>query len=203
MRRFPVVVLTAVVLTLPSVSSVGAASSPYPATLKLQRGLTMSRAVRALPWGTTLTTAQARWVTLRSPTSTVEWGVWRQDGASPEFPVRSLDGGAHWTTAGPLLATDWAGGGIFYPTRVISEGSSAAVFVSGAVIDLTVDAGHHWYQYVNGADNWSITKHAVAGGVISLRVSPATYASLPKASYAIYVLDLAQLQWRRVAQSLS
>ena len=75
--------------------------------------------------------------------------------------------------------------------------------VSNAVIDVTVDAGHHWYQYVNGADDWNITGQAASGGGIEIRVGPASYANLPKASYAVYRLDLAHLRWRSVAQSLS
>ncbi len=74
--------------------------------------------------------------------------------------------------------------------------------VSNAVIDVTVDAGRHWYQYVNGADNWSFSRYTVSGG-IGLRVGPASYATLPKASYAIYVLNLVHLRWVRIAQSLS
>jgi hypothetical protein len=85
---------------------------------------------------------------------------------------------------------------------VISEGSSAVVMVSNAVIDVTTDGGHQWYQYLNAYDNWSITAHAVSGGGIGLRIGPASYSSLPKASYAIYVLDVARHRWRRTGQSL-
>jgi hypothetical protein len=93
------------------------------------------------------------------------------------------------------------GGGIYYVNRVISESSSAVVMVSNAVIDLTTDGGHQWYQYLNTADNWLITAHAVSGG-IGLRIGPASYSSLPKSSYAIYVLDVAHHRWRRTGQSL-
>jgi hypothetical protein len=163
----------------------------------------MSYATRALPWGTILTASQARWVTMRSSGTTFSWGVWKPSGGPPQFPVRSTDSGAHWTAAGPQLATDWVGGGIYYVNRVIPVSPSAVVMVSNAVIDVTVDAGRQWYQYVNTADIWSITRHVVNGGGIDLRVGPASYALLPKASYAIYALDLVHLRWRRIAQSLS
>src|SRR6202030_31179 len=97
-------------------------SSPYPATLPMQRGLSMSNAVPAEAWGTVLTPGQAKWVKLTTSGPGVEWGVWKQHGGPAQFPVRSIDGGAHWMAAGPLLATDWVGGGIFYVTRVIPEG---------------------------------------------------------------------------------
>lgn len=202
MARLPLLLSCAVVLVTSFAPEVGASSSPYPATLKIQHGLAMSNAVRALPFGTKLTASEARWIKFRSAGYGVEWGVWKQAGGPPQFPVRSVDGGAHWTVAGPLLATDWVGGGIFYITRVIPEGPSAVAMVSGAVIDVTVDAGRLWYQYVNGADNWSFTSHPVSSH-IGLRVGPASYSLLPKASYAIYVLDVVHLQWRRIAQSLS
>ncbi len=187
----------------------GASSSPYPAVLKVQRGLAMSKFTRALPWGSTLSAAESQWVRIRSTGLAYRWGVWKKDGGPSEFPVRnvypvnSLDSGSHWTAAGPQLATDWAGGSIYYITRVIPVSPSAVVMVSNAVIDVTVDAGRHWYQYVNGYDNWSITGHTVTGGGIEIRVGPASYATLPKASYAIYALDLVHLQWRKIAQSLS
>jgi hypothetical protein len=180
----------------------GATSSPYPATLTMQRGLTESATAHTLPWGTTLTAAQARRVTLRSSGTTYRWGVWKEYAGPGQFPVRSVDGGAHWTAAGPQLATDWAGGGIYFVSNVISESSSSVMMVSNAVIDVTTDGGHQWYQYLNGADNWLIAAHAVSGGGIGLRVSPASYATLPKTSYALYVLDVAHHQWRRTVQSL-
>jgi len=202
MRRVHYVACATLVLAVFSATLAGAASSPYPATLTMQRGLTESAAGHALPWGTSLTAAQARRVTLRSSGPTYRWGVWKEYAGPGQFPVRSIDGGAHWTAAGPQLATDWAGGAIYFVTRVISESSSAVVMVSNAVIDVTTDGGHQWYQYLNGADNWSIAARAVSGGGIGLRVSPASYATLPKASYALYVLDVAHHQWRRTGQSL-
>jgi hypothetical protein len=205
MRRIREVACTVLVLVALSVTAAGAASSPYPATLTMQRGLAESHFVRALPlpWGTTLTAADARWVTLKSSRGTDRWGVWKWHGGPAEFPVRSTDGGAHWTAAGPILASDTAGGAIFYINRVIPESSSAVVMVSNAVIDVSTDRGHQWYQYLNGADNWVMAAYAVHGGGIGLRIGPASYATLPKASYAIYVLNVARHQWHRTMQSLS
>jgi len=202
MRGSKYVACATLVLAAFSVTVAGAASSPYPATLTMQRGLTESAAGHALPWGTTLTAAQARWVRFESLGTTYRWAVWKEGGSPGQFPVRSIDGGAHWIAAGPQLATDWAGGGIYFINRVIAESSSAVVMVSNAVIDITTDGGHQWYQYLNAYDNWSITAHAVKGGGIGLRIGPASYSSLPKASYAIYVLDVAHHQWRRTGQSL-
>jgi hypothetical protein len=180
----------------------GAASSPYPATLTMQRGLTESATGHALPWETTLSAAQARRVTLSSSGPTYRWGVWKEYAGPDQFPVRSVDGGARWTAAGPQLATDWAGGSLYLVSKVISESSSSVVMVSNSVIDVTTDGGHQWYQYLNAADNWSIAAHAVSGGGIGLRVGPTSYATLPNASYALYVLDVAHHKWRRTGQSL-
>jgi hypothetical protein len=179
-----------------------AASSPYPATLKMQRGLSQSATGQALPWGTALTAVQARRVTLKSSGSTYRWGVWKEHAGPGQFPVRSVDGGVHWTAAGPQLATDWAGGSLYFVSKVIPESSSSVVMVSNSIIDVTTDGGHQWYQYLNTADNSSITGHAVGGGGIGLRIGPASYALLPKASYAFYVLDVAHHLWRRISQSL-
>jgi hypothetical protein len=202
MRRGRSVAGAALVLAVFSVTVAGAASSPYPVTLTMQRGLTESAAGHALPWGTKLTAAQARWVTLRSSGLIYRWGVWKENGGPGTFPVRSTDAGAHWMAAGPQLATDWAGGSLYYVSKVISESSSAVVMVSNSIIDVTTDSGHQWYQYINTADNWSITAHTVSGGGTGLRIGPASYSTLPKASYAIYVLDVAHHQWHRTGQSL-
>ncbi|MGA9078116.1 MAG: hypothetical protein WB383_07285 [Acidimicrobiales bacterium] len=203
MRSIREVAGMVLLLVVLSVAGAGAASSPYPATLTMHRGLTMSYFVRALPWGTALTAAQARWVTLTSSGRTDRWGVWKEDGGPPEFPVRSTDGGARWTTAGPLLATDWVGGGTYMITKVISEGSSAVVMVSDGVIDVSTDSGRQWYQWANAAGGWVMAAYAVPGGGIGLRISSSIYPRLPKTSYAIYVLNVAHHQWHRTMQSLS
>jgi hypothetical protein len=184
-------------------TAAGAASSPYPATLTMQRGLFESHGVPALPWGATLTAAQARWVTVKSSGRTDRWGVWKEDGGPAEFPVRSTDGGARWTAAGPLLSTDFVGGSMFMVYKVIPEGSSVVVMVGDVVIDVSTDSGRQWYQYVNGGGGWVMAAYAVPGGGIGLRISPASHAGLPKGSYAIYVLNVAHHQWHRTMQSLS
>ena len=201
-RRVCSVVGVAVVLTVFSVIPVVAASSPYPAQLTMQRGLTLSATGRALRWGVQLTAAQSRWVTIKSSGPTDRWGVWQAKGGPAQFPVRSIDGGAHWAAAGPQLASDWAGGSLYYITKVIGGGSSTVVMVSNAIIDVTTDGGRLWYQYLHTDANWSITAHVVSGGEMGLRIGPAKGAALPKASYALYGLDVARHRWYRTAQSL-
>ena len=180
------------------------APSPYPATLPMSRGLTFSNMSHHLAWGTALAAAQVRWVKLKDgrPDDS-EWGVWDPSGYPNTYPVRSTDGGATWTAAGPQLASDWAGGGIFYVTRVIAESSTAVVMVSDATIDVTVDGGHQWYQYTNGAGGWTMTPCSAAAGSICLRISPAHGTMLlPRASYADYLLDVAHHSWHRIWQTL-
>ncbi len=101
-----------------------------------------------------------------------------------------------------MLATDWAGGSLYYVKKVFAESRAAVVMVSSSIIDVTTNGGHLWYQYLNAADNWIITAHIVAAGVIAIRVSPASYAQLPKGSYAIYIFDAPRHEWRRTQQSL-
>ncbi len=201
-RRTDCVACAILALAVFSSTAASATSSPYPATLSMRRGLSQSSTNPALPWGTTLTSLQAKQVTLKSSGPTFRWGVWKKDGGPDTFPVRSTDSGAHWTEAGPQLATDWAGGSLFYVSKVIPESSTSVVMVSNAIIDVTTDSGHQWYQYLNTADDWSITGHEVSGRGIGLRIGPASYALLPKASYAFYVLDVARHQWHRTAQLL-
>src|ERR1700689_1943383 len=118
-------------------SAVGAKSSPYPATLKMQHGLYEGGGhLPAPPWGKVIPASQSRWITIKSAAATDEWGVWRPNGDGGLYPVRSLDGGVHWRAAGPLLATDWAGGGIYYVNKVIPDGPSSVVMLSNAVIDV-------------------------------------------------------------------
>ena len=193
-----IIAITVVVLVGPSTTM----KSPYPKTLPLQRGMTFDTIAPARPWGTVLYASQAQTVTLISVKSKAEWGVWQAPNSAPTFPVRSIDGGAHWTIAGPLLASDWAGGSLYYITRVIPESSQAVIMVSNAVIDVTVDGGHVWYQYLHPASNWKITGQAQKDNAIELRVSPARFSELPEGSYATYVLDLSHLQWRRSSQSI-
>lgn len=179
------------------------AAAPFPAALPAHAGLSHQSLVRPAQWGTRLPVSQDKWIKVRSTRATVEWGVCQQGGRPPTFPVRSTDGGHTWHLAGPLLATDWAGGSIYYVHRVISEGATAVVMVSNAVIDVTTDSGHHWYQYLNPADNWSITGASVSGGGIAIRVSPASNSSLPKSDFAVYRFDVSQHRWNRVSESVA
>jgi hypothetical protein len=181
-----------------------AKTSPYPATLKMRRGMYeggIDVQVRALPWGTILPATQLRWIEIKSPIASVEWGVWRVNGDGGLFPVRSIDGGAHWRAAGPMLATDWVGGGIYFVNKVIPDGPSAIVMVSNAVIDVSTDRGRHWYQYLNPASDWIISNETVSVS-IGIRIRPFPDGDLPKASYATYVLNDTRHEWVRTGQSV-
>lgn len=203
MKRLVLSLACVVTVAVTVAPMAGASPSPYPRTLPLQRGLTMSKYGRALPWGTTIPFSQTRWVVIKSSGPAYRWGVWQMNGGPAQYPVRSIDGGVRWTAAGPQLATDWAGGSLYYVTKTIAESSSSVVMVSNSIIDVTVDGGRQWFQYLYAAGDWSINRHSVAGG-ISIRVSPPSWATaLPHGSYAIYNLDLAHFRWNRVEQSLS
>ncbi len=200
-RRINHFVPVALVAAVCSATVAGAATSPYPLTLSMQKGLTESSAGHALPLGTELAAPQEHWLKFATTGATYRWAVWDKSGGPAQYPVRSTDGGRHWSAAGPQLATDWAGGGIYFVDRVIAESASTVVMVSNAVIDVTTDGGHRWFQYLNAYDNWSMTAYAIHGAV-GLRIGPASYSSLPKASFAIYSLDTVHHQWHRMRLSL-
>jgi hypothetical protein len=200
MRRINFVVVGAIVLTATFLNVAGAATSLYPATLRMQHGMYESNTGHALPWGTMLTAAESRWVILKSSGSLDRWGVWKEHGTAGQLPVRSTDGGAHWMAAGPQLASDWAGGGIYYVSKVISEGLTSVVMVSNAVIDVTTDGGRQWYQYLNSASDWIISGQVVKGG-IGPHIRPFPDGDLAKGSYANYVLDISHHEWLRTRQS--
>jgi hypothetical protein len=182
-------------------NSVAGAKASFPATLKMRRGLYDGGGDnRALPWGTVLPAAQSRWVSLKSSGPAGEWGVWRPNGELGMFPVRSIDGGAQWTSAGPQLATDWAGGGIYFVNHVIAEGPSSAVMVSNAVIDVATDGGRQWYQYLNTASDWIIGSQAVSLS-IGLRIHMFPDGQFAKRGYATYVLNATRHEWVRTGES--
>ncbi len=192
----------AMLVSVLPVAVANATTSPFPLTLRMQHGMLFSHAVTNEPkWGTQLSAAQARWVTISSPAGRDRWGVWRLNGMSETFPVRSVNGGATWREAGPMLATDWVGGSLYYVSKVFSEGPAAVVMVSNSVIDVSTDAGRQWYQYLNSADTWDIASYS-ASGAIELRISGASYSQVPKGRYALYVLDAARHQWHRIRQSI-
>jgi hypothetical protein len=202
MREVRSVAGAVLVLVVFSMTVAHATSSSYPVTLTMQHGLADPFPNNGPSWGTKLTTAQNRRITLKSSGLTYKWGVWKKNEGAATYPVRSTDGGINWMVAGPQLATDWAGGGIYFISRVIPESPSSVVMVNTAVIDVTTDGGRHWFQYLNPASDWMITAHYVSGSGISLRIGPASNSMLPKASYAIYVLDVTHHQWHRITQSL-
>jgi hypothetical protein len=200
-RVVPTVV--AVLVVAFAVSLASAAAAPYPSALTMQHGLLFSNAVSNIPkWGTELTAAEVRWVTIKSVGGIDRWGVWKIGGESETVAVRSVNGGATWRVAGPMLATDWVGGGLYYVSKVFGEGLNTVVMVSNSVIDVSTDGGRQWYQYLNSADNWNMTPYSSAG-VIELRISGASYSQLPKGDYALYDLNAKSHQWRRTIEKLS
>jgi hypothetical protein len=203
MRKYLAPFCLGLTLAVASVPVAAASSSPYPSKLAMQAGLLFSESAHPAPrWGTLLTAAQARWVTIKSSGTSYRWGVWKLDGLVATFPVRSVDGGVTWRVAGPQLATDWAGGSLYDVGKVFPESPNTVVMVSNSVIDVTTDGGRHWYQDMNAADNWSINRHSNDAG-ISIRIGATKYSSnLPKDSYAVYDLNVASHQWIRVSESL-
>jgi hypothetical protein len=183
-------------------SSVGVGkTSPYPATLKMRLGMYEGGGhLPALPWGRLIPAKQSRWINIKS-SGIEEWGLWRLNGDGGLYPVRSMDGGVRWRAAGPLLATDWAGGGIYYVGKVISDGPTSVVMVSNAVIDVTTDGGRRWYQYLNPASDWIISGQPVSVS-IGIRIRPFPDGDLPKGSYATYVLNDARHAWVRTSESV-
>lgn len=173
--------------------------SSYPAVLPMEPGLSQSTIERAMPFGTVLSSAQTASVRLVSTSGSCRWGVLQAGHGAAMFPVKSVNGGSRWTAAGPLLAADWAGGSIYFVTKVFSVSSSVVVMVSNAVIDLTTDGGRQWFQYVQPGDDWSMTVHTLAGGLSYLSVRPTSYSTLPKGSYALYVFDRASDRWSRTS----
>jgi hypothetical protein len=182
--------------------SVAGTKASFPATLKMRRGLYDGGSDNpALPWGTAVPAAQSRWIKVKSSGPIDEWGVWRPNGDGGLFPVRSNDGGAHWAAAGPQLATDWVGGGIYYVNKVIAEGPSSVVMVSNAVIDVTTDGGRHWFQYLNPASDWIISAQSVSVS-IGLRIHMFPNGQFTKRGYATYVLNATRHEWVRTGLSL-
>jgi hypothetical protein len=195
-------VVVILVASLPS-SAASATPSPYRATLTMQHGLLFSNSVNDVPKrGVQLTAAQSQWVTIKSAAGLVQWGVWRPEGNPETIAVRSVNGGATWVVAGPMLATDWVGGSLYYVSKVFSEGPGAVVMVSNSVIDVSTDGGRQWYQYLNSADNWDIALYPT-NGATELRISGASYSQLPKGSYALYVLNVAHHLWHRLRQTVT
>jgi hypothetical protein len=179
-----------------------AKTSPYPATLKMQHGMYEGGGRFPSPtWGSVIAASQSRWINIKSSRAIDEWGVWQPNGDGGLYPVRSTDGGVRWTAAGPLLATDWVGGGIYYVSKVISDGPSSVVMTNGAVIDVTTDGGHQWYQYLNPAGEWIVSGQPVSVS-IGIRIRPFPNGDLPKGSYATYVLNDARHEWVRTSESV-
>jgi hypothetical protein len=96
--------------------------------------------------------------------SGAEWTVWCTN--SSQYPVISVDGGHHWTVAGPDLSSDWAGGSLFSANSVTACSANEAA-MTGFMVDLTVDGGHTWFQFfpsAAGAGADSVTVLGCAGG---------------------------------------
>jgi hypothetical protein len=157
-------VLAAVVTTTLTGLGASATSSPFPATIKAHLWNPKPGVMGPnLPFG-------AR-VILRGPQSRicedvavagVEWSVWCDLAA--QFPVVSTDGGRQWRVAGPLVASDWAGGSMFYVSKVTAYSAEVVAMTGAGVTDTTFDGGRTWFQFATslsmvGAWKMSIVRY--------------------------------------------
>ncbi|MFI5034619.1 MAG: hypothetical protein ACHQFZ_00235 [Acidimicrobiales bacterium] len=95
----------------------------------------------------------------------VQWSVWCDQAA--QFPVVSSDGGRHWRVAGPLIANDWAGGSLFYVSKVTAFSPDVVAMTGVGVIDTTFDGGRTWHQLATSlsmAGAWRMSIVRFEGG---------------------------------------
>lgn len=169
----------------------------FPRHVPVEKGLEFSREFTFLARGTVLTPGQARGVEDVSG-SVVRWGVYHAQAS--QYPVRSRDAGRTWMVMGPSLSGDWAGGSTFLVTESFALNEDCVYYASNSVIDLSMNAGRTWYQAINVTFAWSITPHVFSGNVLGFRATgrPGGAPSL-RHDVALYVLDLAHHQWRRLS----
>lgn len=136
-----------------------------------------------------------------TPTSGVAWTLWCR--GPGEYPALSEDGGATWTTAGPLLASDWAGGSMYEVSRVTACSPSVVALAGEFDVDVTTDGGHQWYLFPNGpSEDWTMTVIGCNGDangtpyVLELRVVATTPGY---AGTATYVTQNGR-SWTRLSQ---
>ncbi len=130
-----------------------------------------------LPYGTPVTRENGRIVTGAAFLGDVAWAV-EWDGPAgriSQYPIRSSDHGATWTTAGSYLATSGAAGANVTAVKVFSWRIVIAYSLGANVLDVTWDAGRHWYKAWMPGNILSVSAlHGVptpAGSPASMRVT--------------------------------
>jgi hypothetical protein len=137
-----------------------------------------------------------------------QWSVWC-DGAA-QYPVVSVDRGSQWVIAGPVLANDWAGGGIYYTTHVTACDAHIVAITASGVTDTSFDGGRTWYQFGSAfslTGFWTMTVIGCAGSTrgtgtgVELRVVSNVAGAPRESGWATYVTTNGQT-WRRVSQQV-
>jgi hypothetical protein len=136
------------------------------------------------------------------------WNVWC-DGPA-QFPV-TYSGRDSWSDAGPLLATDWAGGSLYIVTHVTSCSTAVAAMVGQGVVDTTFDGGRQWYQFGSGnsmAGYWSMSVESCPSNVrgsadsMTLRVTSSGGGDARDTGTATYVTRDDGQYWQRASYHL-
>lgn len=191
----------------PSVAS----SSPFPPAIRTRAWNPAPGALGpAIRPGALVTLVKAG-STLCAPVAVarVEWSVWCD--RSAQFPVKSVDGGHQWRVAGPLLANDWAGGSLYYVSKVVADSRDVVAMWGTGVIDTTFDGGRAWRQLATplsmaGAWKMRVVRYEGGTGVIPYELvmhvvfSP-TWAS-HRADSATYITRDRGQSWVRLSQHL-
>jgi hypothetical protein len=102
---------------------------------------------------------------------------------SAQYPAVTVDGGRTWRTNGPALHVNAANA----PLAVVDAGAANAhtffAFGGGQVVDLTSDAGKHWWQAFLGDDVLSV----VSSGNRLIAVAQNATGSGAQAQTVVYV----------------
>ncbi len=146
------IIATTVLLAITSLATVSSAAT-QPSVPKQIRATILTDPTgpaypTPLPYGTPVVREVGRTVTGTAFVGNVGWAV-EWDGPAgniSQYPIRSIDHGATWRTAGAYLAITGAAGANVNSLRAFTSTVVVAYSKGSNVLDVTWDSGRHWYK---------------------------------------------------------
>ncbi len=129
-----------------------------------------------LPYGTPVTREKSRMVTPATFVENVGWAV-EWDGPAGnigQYPIRRNDHGTRWKIAGPYLAITGAAGANVNSITVFTSRIVIAYSKGANVLDVTWDAGRHWFKAWMPGNIISVSSPSTPNGSSGTRGSPAS-----------------------------
>jgi len=118
----------------------------------------------------------------------VGWRIYQNDRNSGQCPIETTNHGRTWRVARWVLATDWAGGSLYFVSHLTMISANEVLAWGSSSLDVTSDAGRTWYNVFAGEEQVALTglvatSNLATGIELVTGAWPNPLSAVPRATY--------------------